>query len=493
MAIVLEPKTSYNLISRTESRNNKLLVHVKLTDSCLRALEEYQLVEVSSRRKPSIKFSGLQGSISIPLRKSDSGDDNTAQFQLDCSAIQSGGQQGQMDCIQQPGGSSNIRTVGTITHKINVKATDDSYQMTQQRMKEAEEERKGISTKVLNTAPKKGSKKFSKTHDSISAFRKQIRSGSRPKVSSGPSKTLRERVIHLLAVRPFKKPELISKLTTGKDGVNLKDRNSLTSILQQVAVMTDNQYKLLKHLYSEVQVETWPSYSEAEKQLVRRKMKSEMNDSSLVSSSSSSPPKSIETKRQSSKRICASETERSSKRQRISHIKNNNNIIKDDPDEKSPNSVDKSKLSKTNSTESTEPVSLPDSQVVESSTTENSLNGVNGVDSPEFMRKYKPITSYEQRCSYKKDFQEEYEEYIALKEKTAPISIKFTDLQSKRLQFPEESTERQAIDKEIQDLYVKVHKDPLWKQTKARCLELHTKLSYIKGLITAYDKSAANT
>lgn len=99
MAIVLEPKTSYNLISRTESSNNKLLVHVKLTDSCLRALEEYQLVEVicrqresanlclypytvkrkalilrcffekyltllsqvSSRRKPSIKFSGFQG------------------------------------------------------------------------------------------------------------------------------------------------------------------------------------------------------------------------------------------------------------------------------------------------------------------------------------------------------------------------------------------------------------------------------------------------
>lgn len=83
-------------------------------------------------------------SISIPLRKADSGDDNTAEFQLDCSAIQSGGRQGGMDCIQQPGGSSDIRTVGTITHKINVKATDDSYQMTQQRMKEAEEERKGV-------------------------------------------------------------------------------------------------------------------------------------------------------------------------------------------------------------------------------------------------------------------------------------------------------------------------------------------------------------
>ncbi|KAL9986337.1 hypothetical protein ACROYT_G000474 [Oculina patagonica] len=492
MAIVLEPKTSYNLISPTESGNNKLLVHVKLTDSCLRALEEYQLVEVSSRRKPSIKFSGFQGSISIPLRKADSGDDNTAEFQLDCSAIQSGGRQGGMDCIQQPSGSKDIRTVGTITHKINVKATDDSYQMTQQRMKEAEEERKGVSTKVINT-PKKGSRKSFKNISSykqqnsvIAAVKRQIRSGTGPKVSS--SKTLRERVIHLLAVRPYKKPELISRLT--KDGVNLKDRNSLTGILQQVAVMTDNQYRLLKHLYSEVQVETWPNYSETEKQVLRRKMKSEMNDSSLVTSSTS-PPKITETNKQTSKRICPSEADRSSKRQRISHIKNNNNIIKH-PEDRSSSSVDKSKLSKTSPAESTE-VSLPVKQEVESSTTENSINGVNGLDSPEFMRKYKPITTYEQRCLYKKDFQTEYKEYKALKEKLDSVSTKFTDLQSKRLQFPDESTERKEIDKEILELYEKIQKDTLWQQTKKQCHELHTKLSYIKGLIAAYDKSAANT
>lgn len=58
--------------------------------------------------------------------------------------LQSGGQQGGMDCIQQSVGNNDIRTVGVVTHKINVKATDDSYQMTQQRMKEVEEERKGV-------------------------------------------------------------------------------------------------------------------------------------------------------------------------------------------------------------------------------------------------------------------------------------------------------------------------------------------------------------
>ena len=83
-------------------------------------------------------------SISIPLGKTNSEDENTAKFQLDCSMLQSGGQQGGMDCIQQSVGNNDIRTVGVVTHKINVKATDDSYQMTQQRMKEVEEERKGV-------------------------------------------------------------------------------------------------------------------------------------------------------------------------------------------------------------------------------------------------------------------------------------------------------------------------------------------------------------
>ena len=50
MAIVLEPKTSYNLISREESNNNKILIHVKLTDSCLRALEDYESAEVLAVR-----------------------------------------------------------------------------------------------------------------------------------------------------------------------------------------------------------------------------------------------------------------------------------------------------------------------------------------------------------------------------------------------------------------------------------------------------------
>lgn len=42
----------------------------------------------------------------------------------------------------------------------------------------------------------------------------------------------RDRVIHLLALKTYKKPELLARLQ--RDGVNLKDRNSLTAVLQQV-------------------------------------------------------------------------------------------------------------------------------------------------------------------------------------------------------------------------------------------------------------------
>ena len=42
----------------------------------------------------------------------------------------------------------------------------------------------------------------------------------------------RDRVVHLLALRPYKKPELILRLQ--KDRVVMKDKNQLSNILSQV-------------------------------------------------------------------------------------------------------------------------------------------------------------------------------------------------------------------------------------------------------------------
>lgn len=59
-------------------------------------------------------------------------------------------------------------------------------------------------------------------------------------------------------------------------------------------------------------------------------------------------------------------------------------------------------------------------------------------------RKYKPITTYEQRCSYKSDFNTEYQIYKTLKEKVDSISTQFTELQRKREQQPDDSEARKV-------------------------------------------------
>ncbi|NXN95734.1 ELL2 factor, partial [Rhinopomastus cyanomelas] len=75
----------------------------------------------------------------------------------------------------------------------------------------------------------------------------------------------RERVIHLLALRSYKKPELLARLQ--KDGVSFKDRNSLGMILNQVATLNpkDNSYSLKEGFFKDVRKD-WPGYSETDKQ-----------------------------------------------------------------------------------------------------------------------------------------------------------------------------------------------------------------------------------
>uniref|UniRef100_A0A8C2IK42 Elongation factor, RNA polymerase II, 2 n=1 Tax=Cyprinus carpio TaxID=7962 RepID=A0A8C2IK42_CYPCA len=74
----------------------------------------------------------------------------------------------------------------------------------------------------------------------------------------------RDRVIHLLALRSYKKLELLGRLQ--RDGISQKDRNSLGSTLQQVASLNpkDNSYSLKDFIFREVQ-RNWPGYTEDER------------------------------------------------------------------------------------------------------------------------------------------------------------------------------------------------------------------------------------
>ncbi|KFZ54490.1 RNA polymerase II elongation factor ELL2, partial [Podiceps cristatus] len=93
----------------------------------------------------------------------------------------------------------------------------------------------------------------------------------------------RDRVIHLLALKSYKKPELLARLH--RDGVNQKDKNSLGTVLQQVASLNpkDNCYVLKDHIFKEIQKD-WPGYNEVDKQsleiILSRKLNSSQNTTS---------------------------------------------------------------------------------------------------------------------------------------------------------------------------------------------------------------------
>ncbi|NXC27888.1 ELL2 factor, partial [Campylorhamphus procurvoides] len=74
----------------------------------------------------------------------------------------------------------------------------------------------------------------------------------------------RDRVIHLLALKNFKKPELLAHLK--RDGIMPKDRDSLGKILQQVANMNpkENSFSLKEHFFKDIQKD-WPGYSETDR------------------------------------------------------------------------------------------------------------------------------------------------------------------------------------------------------------------------------------
>ncbi|CAI5787243.1 RNA polymerase II elongation factor ELL2 [Podarcis lilfordi] len=277
------------------TQDNITVLHVKLTETAFRALESYQGSKNLVPSRPSIQFQGLQGLVKIP--KTDLPNEvHTFNFYL--SNVGKDNPQGSFDCVQQTvssTGTSQLSCLGFIQDKITVCATNDSYQMTRERMTQAEEESRNRSTKVIKPggpyvgkrvqirkAPQSipdavPERKRSTPINPASTIRKTHTNNS---ISQRP---YRDRVIHLLALKTYKKPELLARLL--KDGVSQKDRNSLAIILQQVANLNpkDNSYTLKDYVYKEVQKD-WPGYNEIDKQSLELILSRKLNSSQNVTS-----------------------------------------------------------------------------------------------------------------------------------------------------------------------------------------------------------------
>lgn len=94
-------------------------------------------------------------------------------------------------------------------------------------------------TSVMHTSGKKVQiRKPAPGQSDIAPLRRSSRpviiSSSTLKKTPAQQRPLRERLIHLLALKPYKKPELILRLQ--KDGLLPSDKDSLDSHLQQVTL-----------------------------------------------------------------------------------------------------------------------------------------------------------------------------------------------------------------------------------------------------------------
>ncbi|XP_041531012.1 RNA polymerase II elongation factor ELL isoform X2 [Microtus oregoni] len=303
----LKEARSYGLSCGRVSDGSRVSVfHVKLTDSALKAFESYRAHQDSVSLRPSIRFEGSQGHISIP--QPDCPEEVRA-FSFYLSNIGRDSPQGSFDCIQQyvsSHGDVHLDCLGSIQDKVTVCATDDSYQKARQSMAQAEEETRSRSAIVIKAGGRYMGKKvqFRKpapgTTDAVPSRKRatpiNLASAIRKSGGSGASSVVlrpfRDRVLHLLALRPYRKAELLLRLQ--KDGLTQADKETLDSLLQQVASVNpkDGTCTLRDCMYKDVQKD-WPGYSEGDQQLLKRVLMRKLcqPQSANSDSTASSPPR----------------------------------------------------------------------------------------------------------------------------------------------------------------------------------------------------------
>ncbi|KAJ1180169.1 hypothetical protein NDU88_005393 [Pleurodeles waltl] len=274
---------------RTEPRRGPRLslLQLKLTDSALRSLRDFQresaVGEVSGARlsQPVISFQGNQGYIKIPA--SDTGPSNAVRvFTFYLSRENKDKPQSSFECIRQGvsrSGQSHLDCVGTIQDKITVCATDESYQLTRDRVSQVEKEtwsRAAIEIKPGSSYRNKCVKMPNKSDSSMECSLPEkpppvflTPAAKKCNYTVSEQRPLREWLVHHLALKPHRKADLLLRLE--KTTISLKDRADVSSVLELVGRLNpkDNSYTLKEDLFHQVQKD-WTGYSIEEKQHIAR-------------------------------------------------------------------------------------------------------------------------------------------------------------------------------------------------------------------------------
>ncbi|XP_037551385.1 RNA polymerase II elongation factor ELL [Nematolebias whitei] len=269
---------------------NVSVFHVKLTDSAARAVGSFHSSKGCASHA-TICFSGNQGRITIPCSENS---DEVRIFTFGVTHVARDNPHGSFDCIRHhgSGAAEELSCLGVIPKKMTVNATDDSYDKARQSLAQAEEETRSRGAIVIKNgaryqgkkvrvrAPAPALAKLTKPKHSSRPLLSSIKRGadmSKQRKGPSPKKTgegvqerpLRERVMHLLALRPYKRPELILRLQ--KDGLTGGDKDGLDSVMMEVGQPSgrDRTFVLKDALFKELQKD-WPGYSTGDQQLLKR-------------------------------------------------------------------------------------------------------------------------------------------------------------------------------------------------------------------------------
>ncbi|XP_018422411.1 PREDICTED: RNA polymerase II elongation factor ELL3 [Nanorana parkeri] len=291
---------------RTEPRKipRLSLFHLKLTDSALRCLRDFQKAQVpgATLPQPIITFQGNQGYIKIPSPVSGS-DDRVRVFAFYLSREIKDKPQSSFECIRQATtwtGEKHLSCIGTIQDKITVCATDESYQLTRDRMSQVEKEswsRTAIEIKPEASHRSKCVKIPNKM--SMESNTEGSPSNHRPPVFltpaakkcnrvNGERRPLQEWLIQLLALKPYRKHDLILRLE--KSNTFPRDQTELLSALDVVGQQNpkDSKYSLKEDLYGQVQKD-WLGYTPEERQHLAGILSSRKHPNSSLSLNGQAP------------------------------------------------------------------------------------------------------------------------------------------------------------------------------------------------------------
>ncbi|KAM7396691.1 hypothetical protein PAMP_019714 [Pampus punctatissimus] len=493
---------------------NQTLYHVKLTDTAIRTLEAYQNLKASLSNQPAICFKGNQGYIKIPAPTPES-PDGLRVFSFYLSSDSKDKPQSSFDCIHQyvsGEGRDHLEGQGSIQDKITVCATDDSYQTTRERMSQVEKDIWSRSAIEIKPGPSKCVKVHRKQGlvSGSDSSNKHSPSNKRSLVPSPVAhRPLRDRIIHLLALKPYRKPELL--LWLERERASPKDKADLTSVLDEKRPLpldpsncqTPKKQRLLDHSlplqspshgdYGTNGAHTSSSHGNTS---VHIKMEFDKTNNHLQEC-----PNGLYSPHKLSGSSAVPKLERTEPAPTVPSPKPPHTDTSICTDQHVANGQHKKKRSKKHKDKERERLkpdwieTSPDLKQNQENLKDHKgektpVNRTSTEELPDYLLKYSTITALEQRQQYKDDFCSEYDEYRGLHDRIGAITEMFVQLGSKINTLSPGTQEYKLMEDQILQKYRKYKKKfPGYREEKKRCEYLHQKLSHIKGLITDYDRA----